>query len=396
MEFPEKEQEVGQSSNRTGAVTFFILIVIIISVAFMVYAKNKNSDISMFDIKKLITEGLTSEDKSLKEKKISEISFESKDIPVFTAYKNFLIKCIKGSIICLDKEGETQWSKSVELNNPVLKTAGQYVLAADLNGRCFYIIRDKDIKWEKRIEGNIINASINEKGYVVIVKEIKGYKGAVDVFDSEGNMVFTTGRGEKYIVSAKVTPSCDYVVLNTVDTAEISANTEIEILDMKSKIVGKFKKSGNIFPAVWTLRGDNVLAVSSSEVVMAGIDGKEQWKQEFKKVYSSNVVAGKYIVLAVQEENNSGVFNGSKGVVKVMDLDGKISASYTVAGEIINVQSSEDVIAVNTGRDVVFINLKGKVLGKYLAKASIQEISIFSGSEAAILTDKNLEVIRFN
>ena len=95
------------------------------------------------------------------------------------------------------------------MSQPVLKSNGAYLLAADLNGMDFVVINGKTEKWKGKSEGEIINADINSKGYVAILSKAKRYGGEAIIYDDFGIEQFKTFISDNSPVTARISPNSD-------------------------------------------------------------------------------------------------------------------------------------------------------------------------------------------
>lgn len=397
VDFPEKDPGTGQAGNKFSIISFILLLLLVVSIAFLVYLKNQNGDMENLNIKELIKSSFsTGTSRKAAEKLISEVEYDSREHPSFAVYKDSIIKCTKDNIMCMSKKGEVLWTKSVTINNPIIRVAGTNLLVADLNGRYFYVINGKEIKWEHQVDSNIVSADINDKGYIAIIKEMKGYKGAIEVYDPQGNWVFTTAKGESFVVSAKVLPSCDRVVANTIDTSGVNADTKFGIIDMAGKTVSSIEGDNAIFPSMWTMSGDNVMGVSDTSAILFNEEKKIKWKQAYRKVYSTCTTHNKNTVLAVWENTGEGNFDANQVEIEVINTKGEISSKFPLEGEVLSIEEYGNILALNTGREIFFTNLKGKLLGKYNSKIDISSVKFFNKDEVAIITKNNFVVTRIN
>lgn len=73
-----------------------------------------------------------------------------------------------------NKFGNEEYSLDVQISNPLFETNGDYLCVAEKGGQKLYLIHNKNIVWQKDIEGNISNINVNKNGFVSIV--ISRYK----------------------------------------------------------------------------------------------------------------------------------------------------------------------------------------------------------------------------
>ncbi|HOJ11091.1 MAG TPA: DUF5711 family protein [Clostridiales bacterium] len=119
-------------------------------------------------------------DKDAEEARNIEIKYEARDKTVFEIYNNWIIKCMIYSVTAIDKNGKEPWNMPVLLNKPLLKFSMAGLLVAYIRGRNIYLIKDKVIKWQTVVGGDIIYADINKDGFVSVVHKTEGYKALLD------------------------------------------------------------------------------------------------------------------------------------------------------------------------------------------------------------------------
>ena len=93
------------------------------------------------------------------------------------------------------------------------------------------------------------------------------------------------------------------------------------------------------------------------------------------------------------EEVSSGLFSANS-VVSIMNVNDKNVNKYTANSVAKEMYTYEDVIALNLGTDVEFINTGGWLIKRYLAKQEITNI-VISNSLAGIVYRDRIEIIKF-
>lgn len=387
------------SDNEPGKIkfanilVFIMLLVLVAGVAFFVYMKSNNLDIRNVSIKELIASGLRSKEQK-NASSMWELKSDNNEQSKYAIYGDYLVKCTKDRIEFYSKDGKQVWDKSIQINNPVPKVTGNELLIADYGGRELYLFKDKDIKWYKKNDGNIIRAEISAGGYVSVIHEAKGYKGAVTVFNLQGNPFFTKNIAESYLVDAKVSPSGKNVLISSLDASGAQAGSQVEFTDMLGK--PSFEKrifENSVFAAAAILENDSAVLAGDSSVINIGKDGKDRWSKDFDKIYSMKTALDKLVVIAVNDDEKSGLLQGSNSEVKILNSNGSQSASYKIEGQVKNMSVFDDVIAVNNGHEIDFINTRGKLITKYTSISDIANVYFFSRQQAVAVTKASVSMI---
>lgn len=395
MDLHDLEPKGEQPVNKLSIIMFILLFLAILIIVLTVYIKNQNIDIKNISIKDVVSNTFKLSNQNINATVTSEFNYDFKEHSFFNVYKDKIIKCTKDSIVWLNRQGEEEKVKAISTENPVVKMAGAYILVTDIGGKDFYVINGFNVKWSLKSDSTIINADISSNGFVSVVKEKKGYKGAIDIYDENGNMVFTTVRGGAFVIASKVFNPEDKVLINSVDTSGINASTNLELINMHAETVGKSQEDNIILPSLWNLNGKYILGVSDNALICYDMSLKRKWKREFTKVFSSNIALGKYSIIAIQSETKAGLTSGNESEVKIINTKGEDISQYSLKGDVINIECSGNVIAINTGTEVYFINTNGKLIGKYISKSDIVGVHFFSRQEAMVQTQNSIIVLKF-
>lgn len=391
------ENNIRQDGPSRGVkiIVFFLLLLIISGTAAVAYLKSQDVDLKSVSIKDLIDKGFINRNTRY-ELVSTEFEYDANINTVFDTHKGYIVKCSRDNLIYIDSNGNEQWTYPLSLKNPVLKTAGSYLLVADYGAKSILTFSGKEMRWEKELDNNIINADINAKGYVAVVHEEERSRGAVSVYNRQGMNCFTIGKAENFILSSKVSISAKSVFINSVDTSGISTNTILEFADLNGNILNnKIEKEDTVFPSLWFMDNDSLLVVGDSMFMILDKDFKEKFQQTVKgKIFSSCIVDGKYAVIAANPEETTGIFESGSSGIWVYNSNGEKISEYNLKGEVKNITSWEDVIAVNSGNKLRIIDLDGDLLAEYSSKEDIKEVFFINRREVLVICKDKFLVLK--
>ena len=120
-------------------------------------------------------------------------------------------------------------------------------------------------------------------------------------------------------------------------------------------------------------------------------EGKEEvlLKQADKKVTFSSIELENYCVQI--EEQSSGLFTVDT-IVNIKDVSNNKEVNYTIKGAIKEIITKGNVIAINLGADVEFINTQGMLIKRYKSNQEVTNITV-SESIAGIVYRDKIELI---
>lgn len=395
MQTPEENGKARSAIPKYRIMVFFLLILSVVCLAFVMYLRSASIDIrslTLRDVAQIFAPAKSSSSVSVE----TEIIYDPLEQGLFGIYRGSIVRCDRRGIRALNNKGEETWSVNTPVNNPILRVSSGYLLAADIGGRDVYVLNGKSIHWSKKAEGNIINADINDSGYVAVVREIKGYKAAVTVYSPQGDELFTRVVASNHILSAKVSPSSSFLTINCIDTSATYSKAVLEFVNMAGKPVATRMEHENlIYPSLAYLTAETVLAVGDSKAVCLEKDSSEKWSQAFegRQISASGTWLGRYVVIAAGGGNRGGMVDNTQTEVRIISTAGKQLAVLSIDGGVRSIKTYNDVFAAVTARNVYYINTKGVIIGKYISKSDIKDVHFFNGNESAVVTKNSIAVI---
>lgn len=393
MDIPEKNGGQNQTSNLIKFFLFFALVIIVVSTAGMAYLNSSGINIKEISLKEFVEEKLLLKKKESFEFSKIEYRFDVNTHPEFCAHKGFIAKCSKDSVKYINSNGEEVWTYTIDMNKPIVKAAGDYLMVVDIKGKDVIVFSGMNKVWEKKLDSNITNADISKSGYVTVVHENDLARSAVTVFNKQGVRLFDKGKAENYIISSKVSPSGRKVLTNSVHVSGANAGTLLELTDITGKkLAGEKPEENIIYPSIMFIDDNNLFAVGDSKLKILGKDMEDKWEMPIDgKIYSSCIAEGKYAVAAIS--TGSGILGADKAEVMILDINGKKISNYDVNEEVKNIYSHEGLIAVNTGKHIHFLDTGGKLLGKYNSKMDIKEVHFLEDRVIAAVMKDSIEII---
>lgn len=403
MTLGRKDSETGRNTRKSGPlniVLFIVLFLALICISMLVYLKSRNISLEDVSLKSAIEAVLSSRDSGdVNKKNVREIKYESSERPVFAVYNGYVVKCLKDSVKGFNKNGEEEWTVPVSVSNPVLKAVGKNLLIADIGGKDIYLLDGKSIKWNKRIDNNIISVDLNRDGYIAVTHEANGYRGQVTVYNQSGNEIIYTKVSQIFPVISKVSPSGKQFVINSIKASGIKAVTGLTYVNMNgsgSKDI--VPREDVMFPVMWYLDNGLLAVVGNSSVIAFSDVPEEKWKYELgdNKVYCSDILNGKNLVLAVSGKDKEGNLRDDITDIKILDRDGEAASEFSIEDKIRSIKIYDDVISLNTGREIYFVNSEGKLLDKYTSSTDVSEVFFLDGQEVVLVTKNKIIIININ
>ena len=371
-------------------VTIITILIIALATTITIYINNK-------DARNWIDKNILQKEKTQNNLPSIEIEDEiNSNIYAFNKYVGILNK---NNFKIYDNTGKEEKNLTLEISKPIFNYNGRYLAVAEEKGQKLYLIADKDILWERDIEGNIAQITVNKNGYVAVTIVDTSYKTVVELFDSQGTSLFKTFLSSTRVVATSISDDNKYLAIAQVDTSGTMIQSNIKVMsidDAKNKTENTIKKEYNgenndLITNIKYQEKNKLLCMYTDKITEIKSDETVETLQEYKdkKVsFASIELANSSVTI---EEKSSGLFTADS-VVNMMNSDNKSISLYTAEAVTKEIYTSGNIIALNLGSEVEFINTSGWLVKRYTADQEITSI-VLSNSIAGIVYRDKIEII---
>ncbi|MCL2841851.1 MAG: DUF5711 family protein [Oscillospiraceae bacterium] len=132
----------------------------------------------------------------------AEIRFTSLSDNTFASLDNGIAVASGSGLGFYDRTGSVVYTSLRPLRQPMIDTAGNYVVAYDLGGTDILVGNRREVLHRIEAEGRIIDTRVNENGWVTVSVEQAGTLGAVRVYDPNGTPRFRVHISTGHLVGA--------------------------------------------------------------------------------------------------------------------------------------------------------------------------------------------------
>jgi len=385
-DFKLKDSDSEKRGKSRGMLEFAsLLIVFVICGALLIYLNGGNSDWrSIFNSikKKLMNTNSTS---------ISSIQIEPSGKAVYLPYKSGMVCVNANGIKYYSLQGKEEWRDERSLGNPLVRTTDKYLIVGDSISKVIYLFNGKNLLWEKNIDGEIVSISVNEKGFSGVIYKGSNTKLVVEVFDVRGAKRMSRYYSSNYAVDLQISPDNKYVAIGEMDVNGLKVSAGVGIIPIGTEQYSSFFEEGSVF-ANLNYIGKNLILVLDDKVLNVKSDGSKILIKELPKgqVTSVDTGSGKYVILI--EKTNK--FLSAANSLKILNTSGKQIGSYEISGMAVNIDSYRDIVVVNSGDKVIFLNSSGGEISRFNPKKEVREVELFyDGNHAAVMYSDRIDII---
>lgn len=386
-----KDQEE-KKINKKKIIIVIAIIIILISIFSVSIVYIKNKDIRIWIDKNIFR-------KEVIQNNLPIIELDESESPQMYAFNKYIGILNKNTFNIYDNTGKKEKSLTLEIIDPIFNSNNRHLAIAENKGQKIYLITDKEIAWEKTVEGNISQVNVNKNGYVSVTIVDTSYKTVIIMYDNQGNELFKTFLSSTRVVSTSVSNDNKYLALAEIDTSGTIIKSNIKIISIeeaKNKSENAIKKIYNgenneLITDIEYQEKDKLLCMYTNKItVIKSNETVETLKENIDKnmAFSSVKLSNS---IATVEEKSSGIFTADS-VVEIINTESKNTTTYTTEYVTKEIYTSNDRIALNLGSQVEFINTNGWLVKKYIAEQEITNI-VVSNTLAGIIYRDKIEII---
>ena len=374
-----------KSNSRNIFKLAFLIAVLIICIVLLIAYKKEESSFSnlVTSIKERVLHSTSTS--------IGSIKFEPGSYPVFMTFESGVVCARNDGIKIYNIKGQEEWSDPKAFTSPFIQVSEKYMVVADKKGKKIYLYQNRNELWNEIIDGEIQTVSVNNKGYVGIIYKDVSYKSVVKVFDNKGSEVLVRYYSNNYALDVKISPNNNAIGIGELDLSRLRTSSLIRLIPAGSKDGLESFEEDSILECMEFING-KLVAVLNNKLLSIKQDGSKNLLKDFGKDKVTNVcLNGETFIVKVQK--STGLLNLSSNL-EVINEQGKSIGTFNAGFNVINIDIKKNIIAINGGGKVVFINSAGRKISQFNPQKAVKEIKLFSdGAHAVIAYVDGIDIV---
>ena len=268
---------------------------------------------------------------------------------------------------------------------------------AEKNGQNICTIFDKTFLWKQHLDGEILQISMNPNGYVAVVTTDTTYKSIITLLDQNGKIVL-----KNYLSSARVTDvtiSYDnkYIAFSELDTSSALIQSTIKIISVdkalenpEEAIIYTYTADASKMILNINYQEKGFLTCVFNNTIEAIMQNNVENKLNIEKNITFVSSDLKEDIVYIREED-TGIFN-AKSSVNIINTSNNHKNVYNIEEVIKEMYTYKDIVGINVGTEMYFINTKGMLIKKYTSKQEITNV-LLSDNLAIIIYKNRIHII---
>ncbi len=369
--------------------TVLILVILLIISVIIIYANNRG-------VREWIDKNIFR--KEVMQDKVTTIDLKESQTFNIYAFNKYIGILNKNKFSIYGNTGNEEKEIEVQISNPLFDSANRFLAIAESKGQKLYLITDKDISWEANIEGNISQVHVNKNGYVAVVIVDTSYKTVIAMYSPEGKELFKTYLSSTRAADVAISNDNKHLAIAEVDTSGTVIQSNIKIIsiekassDPTNSLENTYKSENDKLIVDVKYHDKNKLVCMYTDSIHVIENEKDNViidNQKKKVIFQSIELSNSVCSI---EEKSSGLFTADS-LVSIINIDNKNTKEYIADSVTKEIYTYGDIIALNLGTEVEFINTSGWLVKRYVANQEITNIAVSDNMAGIIYRDK-IEII---
>ena len=337
--------------------------------------------------------------KEISQEKLPTIEIKNNDNPTVYAFNQNITILNKNEFKIYSSTGKEEKTLNLQITTPIIDSSNRYLAIGERKGKKLYLIADREILWEKDINGNISEITVNQNGYVAVTIIDTSYKTVVEMFDEKGNELFKTFVARNRVGDISIWNDNKYLAIAEIDTSGTVIKSNIQIISVESaktdpdnSVKNNIASENNdLLTNIKYQEKNKLICMYTDKINVISEDGSVQniIKNENKKTNFMDINLQNSIVTV--EEKSSGLFTADS-LVTITNIDNNTTTNYTIDSVAKEIYTNGNIIGLNLGTEMEFINTNGWLVKRYIGKEEITKVTL-SNSIAGIVYRDRVEII---
>lgn len=334
--------------------------------------------------------------KSITENNLDYIEIDTENSPNIFAYDKYIVTLEKNTLTQYSQSGKKEGSLEIQVSDPIFDAEGKYLVVAEKNKQKIYLIYNDNIVWEKDIEGNISKINVNKNGYTSVIISGTTYKSVIAVYDKEGKELFKTYLSSTVAVDSSISEDNKYMSFGEVNTSGTLIQSSIKTVSIEKakqtpsdSIINTYDAEQNDLIINIQYQDKNRLICMYNSSIHIIKDGKDEvlvsLNEKDNNITFSDIELSSNAYRII--EKSAGLFK-SNSTVEIYNTTSKKQNIYNFNGVAKKVYSYGNIIAIDLGSEVLFINMNGWLIKKYNSAQDIKNVVLTDNLAGIVYRDK--------
>lgn len=395
MKYYMFDEETGNENkkklNKSKIIKLIIFVLVIAAIATLTILYRNNEDVRNFLDKYIFR-------KEVQSANLVKIDLETNKSAGVYAYEKYILVLEQNSLDFYNRFGNKDGNLDIQISTPLFASKGNYLCVAEKNGQKLYCIQNKNIVWQKDIEGEIKGININKNGYVSVIVSGTSYKSIIEIYDNNGKELFKRGLSTTTVIDTDISADNKYLAIAETNFSGVVIQSTIEIVSMENAakkpddaIVYKYDADSDNLVTNIEYQKDNLVCMYDKYIdIIKNKNVTKVFDYTSEDVLFAGINLNSKIIKVLRKSKG---FLGKEFQMKIIDTNNPSNEIvYEIEQNPKGIYVSDNIICINLGTEVLFVNSTGWLMKRYKSSQEVQNI-VFNSNIAGIISKNRIELI---
>ena len=311
------------------------------------------------------------------------VPFENASNASYVAADGGVIAAKSNYVAFINHYGKEEWKLATSVVNPILTVDGKYIALAENGGTKVCLYQGSKLVFAADAQNTVLNANVSSRGDVIVVTKKEFFKGAVEVFNKNGERVFSWGSGTDTVVCADISPSGRKIAVGFVNAKDnIKGSVQFFNIDEKESYKTVEIPSSVVFKVDYI--GESLNVFCDNRLIGLSVHGSVLWDEG---------IDGDFSAYSIDTEGNKAVIIDKYNLpmVKTFSKRGREKKSF-VADELPDfIDIRDNLLLYNNTRMIIF-GKPGREQ-KYVGAMDVKGLKIIDSNTYLIVYSNSIEFV---
>lgn len=297
---------------------------------------------------------------------LTEMEIETSENGVYENYNGNILAYSKDGISAYNNKGVRLWNQAYQMQSPIVKTAGEYVVVGDYKGSTIYVMNTSGLVGENNTSMLIQDLSVSPKGVVTAVLE-KDNSTMVNIYSADGKKkiasITTTMKDSGYPIAVTMSPDNIKLAVSYLKPKGGQINSSIAFYNfgdvgqnVTNKLVSGFDFEKSVIPYMQYVNNNTAVAVADHALLI--FSGKQIPAKDIEQPIEDevqSVFCGENLIALVFNNTKS----KQKYTVDIYDMNGKKQGNIITDMEYEKILFNKNDILIYNESKLQLYNKKG-------------------------------------
>lgn len=387
----ETGNENKKKLNKSKIIKLIIFVLVIAAIVTLTILYRNNENVRNFLDKYIFR-------KEVQSANLVKIDLETNKSAGVYAYEKHILVLEQNSLDFYNRFGNKDGNLDIQISTPLFASKGNYLCVAEKNGQKLYCIQNKNIVWQKDIEGEIKGININKNGYVSVIVSGTSYKSIIEIYDNNGKELFKRGLSTTTVIDTDISADNKYLAIAETNFSGVLIQSTIEIVSMENAakkpddaIVYKYDADSDNLVTNIEYQKDNLVCMYDKYIdIIKNKNVTKVFDYTSEDVLFAGINLNSKIIKVLRKSKG---FLGKEFQMKIIDTNNPSNEIvYEIEQNPKGIYVSDNIICINLGTEVLFVNSTGWLMKRYKSSQEVQNI-VFNSNIAGIISKNRIELI---